>query len=1412
MPNEVINAGTVAVDIIPSKRSVSTFWSQFVAQTSPGAGRAGSQLGQAIQAGIRKGIVDGVRAGLAEGARLASAQGRQAGQSYGTEFGTAARRRIDTLLRDLPSPTVGVDVDTAAARAQLATVGAEARAVGSLDPTVQVHADTAGATAGLAAVGAAADGAGGSMSGLIAVAAGLAPAIVPAAAASAAALAGIGLAAVSGVAAMGVARLGVSGVGDAVKALTTAHAGGAAAASNYAARQSQIATAADQVRSAEESLAVAQQAATQAQAGLTVARQQAVQALQDLNNQVVDGSLAERRARLDVADAERELTAARNASAAAAQAVVAAQQALAAAQGTGDPKKIAGATQALTAAQQRQAQAQRDLARAQLNRDQAVQQLREQVLQNQRLAQQEKAAAKAGVEGSAQVVAAKQRITDANRGVLDAERRVESAQRSLRQAYAATSAAGASGVDQVAQAMANLSPAGQKFALFLASLKPKLDALRATAQGGLLPGVEAGIRSLLPLLPLADRLVGAIASALGGMAAQAGRALGGPWWQQFYVTVGQQIVPTLRTMGTILGNVATGAAGLFQAVLPLGTDFGNMMLSLSARFKNFGATAADNPSFQAFLAYARQSLPLVVGLVGSLATVAGHLAIAMAPIGTSVLQGLKGIADGISTIPADTLRGIATTIGALVVGFKLLAVNSSIGRIVTILGALVTGAGAASGALGPFIKTLSSTLGPVIKTVGQALQQGLVAIMPAVNQLFKALAPVLGVIVKALAGALVPIIKSLAKVLAAVLPALVPIIRIIGGGLAKVITLVAPYIGQLAQLLGRELTAGLRILAPILGVLIRGLLQIVQAIMPLVGAVLQLAMQLFPVMLPLWQQLGQVLVMLLPPVLQLVSTLVTSLLPVFKALMPVIVLLVGLLVGQLSRVLQMVVVPLLTYVLVPALRLVATVISWLVRTVLVPLINVWASKFTWVINTIIKPILNGAAAFFRKVVGPAFVWLKDRVVGSFNTMRAGLSAAWGFIRDRIFHPISSFVTSTIPNAFGRGIGLIRQQWDKLRSIAKAPISFMIHTVLNQGLIGAYNWIAKKFSLSTIKPIAIKGFSSGGYTGPGHKMQPAGVVHAGEWVLTKDQVKKIGVGNLNAAFGGGKLPRQPGDGSQGIALPGYADGGLVGWLKGAWRDITNPGRVIKDKALGLLHDIPGAPMMANLVTGAVKSSVGKVSAAIGDMLSIGSGDGSYGGPITKSIRSVWQFIKAQGGKPYIWASAGPRGYDCSGLVSAVYNYAHGRNPYRHTFSTMNEAPYFPKPGHGLFTAGWANRGERGGGSVGHTAGNYAGLAFESGGALGNTHYGHGSTPVDSFRHVGTYDSGGYLPPGLSAVFNGTGRPEPVFTSEQFAAMRKGGAQGDGGRVFNFYGKQGFTYEEIQQKEYAKSLISREGRPR
>lgn len=57
-----------------------------------------------------------------------------------------------------------------------------------------------------------------------------------------------------------------------------------------------------------------------------------------------------------------------------------------------------------------------------------------------------------------------------------------------------------------------------------------------------------------------------------------------------------------------------------------------------------------------------------------------------------------------------------------------------------------------------------------------------------------------------------------------------------------------------------------------------------------------------------------------------------------------------------------------------------------------------------------------------------------------------------------------------------------------------------------------------------------GFDQGGYTGPGGKYQPAGVVHRGEYVFSKEATRRAGVANLDAMH---------------RSLQGFASGGFVG---------------------------------------------------------------------------------------------------------------------------------------------------------------------------------------------------------------------------------------------------------------------------
>ncbi|EAY1180905.1 phage tail tape measure protein [Salmonella enterica subsp. enterica serovar Miami] len=61
-----------------------------------------------------------------------------------------------------------------------------------------------------------------------------------------------------------------------------------------------------------------------------------------------------------------------------------------------------------------------------------------------------------------------------------------------------------------------------------------------------------------------------------------------------------------------------------------------------------------------------------------------------------------------------------------------------------------------------------------------------------------------------------------------------------------------------------------------------------------------------------------------------------------------------------------------------------------------------------------------------------------------------------------------------------------------------------------------------------------GFANGGYTGPGGKYQPAGIVHKGEYVFDQAATNRIGVSNLEALRNGGSLDAT-------LGKPGFGTG-------------------------------------------------------------------------------------------------------------------------------------------------------------------------------------------------------------------------------------------------------------------------------
>lgn len=145
--------------------------------------------------------------------------------------------------------------------------------------------------------------------------------------------------------------------------------------------------------------------------------------------------------------------------------------------------------------------------------------------------------------------------------------------------------------------------------------------------------------------------------------------------------------------------------------------------------------------------------------------------------------------------------------------------------------------------------------------------------------------------------------------------------------------------------------------------------------------------------------------------------------------------------------------------------------------------------------------------------------------------RAGAKLAWADYKDsatNTFQQVYDFSQNTFTGMTSFLVDFV--------TTGKASFNDFLSDVLKglaQMLVKMAEVQAMKSAMGALEGTAIGeffGFATGGYTGPGGKYEPKGIVHGGEFVFTKEATERIGVNNLYAMMNG---------------APGYADGGYVG---------------------------------------------------------------------------------------------------------------------------------------------------------------------------------------------------------------------------------------------------------------------------
>ncbi|MFI6228634.1 hypothetical protein ACIBCR_15135 [Micromonospora echinospora] len=271
--------------------------------------------------------------------------------------------------------------------------------------------------------------------------------------------------------------------------------------------------------------------------------------------------------------------------------------------------------------------------------------------------------------------------------------------------------------------------------------------------------------------------------------------------------------------------------------------------------------------------------------------------------------------------------------------------------------------------------------------------------------------------------------------------------------------------------------------------------------------------------------------------------------------------------------------------------LIADTALWLWRNVIQPAFQGISDAVSKAWNDYIKPALGAIKTFVTETLAPAFRWLYENVIqpvwkriqlafqigvaiakvafGIFQIAIKAAGLAFSLLYSTVIKPIwekikpilsavGEWVRDKVVPVFKTGVEAIGKAWKSIQEKTKAPVKFVVETVLNNGLLAGYNKIAKLFN---VKPDNVqiplpKGFARGGvlpgYT-PGRDVHrfvsPTGGMldlSGGEAILRPEGTRALGrdwVDGINRAA------RTGGVGGVQAFLGGYANGGVLGGGRG-----------------------------------------------------------------------------------------------------------------------------------------------------------------------------------------------------------------------------------------------------------------------
>ena len=400
------------------------------------------------------------------------------------------------------------------------------------------------------------------------------------------------------------------------------------------------------------------------------------------------------------------------------------------------------------------------------------------------------------------------------------------------------------------------------------------------------------------------------------------------------------------------------------------------------------------------------------------------------------------------------------------------------------------------------------------------------------------------------------------------------------------------------------------------------------------------------------------------------------------------------------------------------------------------------------IFTAIKTVVSWITGTMWPAIRRAFDDLAAKAKWLWNN---GIKPAFDLIKAGASLVVSSFKTMA---------SNVKAAWDKIQGYAKAPVKFVIQTVLNNGLIKGFNWLSDKIGGPHVKNIPLP-FATGGvlpgYT-PGrdvhrfHSMTGGTLdLSGGEAIMRPEWTRAVG--------GPAAVARMNADAIAGN-VRGFAGGGVVDWIKGkassafgwvrdkasdVYKKITNPLDFLRNS----MPKVPGSSTLSAMAEAAGSKLLGSAVSKVKGLWktfrdgydTVGAGIGSD----ARGWRELWSIAHRLLPGIQLTSAYRPGAITATGVPSL-----HGAGraidlapPSMAAFNTLLKA--FPNATQLLYSP-----------ADGRTLNN--GRPYHMSAITKAGHWDHIHLAMANGGTVPVFDNGGIVPPGLSMIDNQTGRPE------------------------------------------------------